>query len=78
MKMKHNYNLEELGWELRRIRIKNNVSTYDLRINQIHNLGRRIENGESNYTVKSLLHYCDFIGAEVEISNTLPLTITVK
>ena len=69
--------MKNLGIELKRIRVTNKVSTYDLRINQIHNLGRRIENGESNYTLKSLLNYCSFIGAKIEISNKLPLTISV-
>ena len=69
--------MKELGLELKRIRIANKVSTHALRINQLSNLARKIESGNTNYTVKSLLNYCDFIGAEVEISNTLPLTIKV-
>ena len=70
--------MKNLGIELKRIRVTNKVSTHALRINQLSNLARKIESGNTNYTVKSLLNYCAFIGADVSISNTLPLTITVK
>ena len=70
--------MKNLGIELKRIRVTNKVSTHALRINQLSNLARKIESGNTNYTVKSLLSYCSFIGADVSISNTLPLTITVK
>ena len=69
--------MKELGIELKRIRVGNKVSTHALRINQLSNLARKIESGQTNYTVKSLLNYCAFIGATIEISNTLPLTISV-
>ena len=70
--------MKNLGIELKKIRVTNKVSTHALRINQLSNLARKIESGQTNYTVKSLLNYCAFIGADVSIGNTLPLTIKVK
>lgn len=68
-----------LGRKLRLIRISNSVSTYDLQQKGFRSQQyKSIEGGQMNITMSMLFKYCEVIGADVKIINTLPLSIEVN
>ncbi|MDR1182356.1 MAG: helix-turn-helix domain-containing protein [Bacteroidales bacterium] len=61
-------NKKEVGNKIRKLRIKNGISTYLLRQEGwCSNTITNIEKAKSNYTIDNILKLCDRIGAEINI-----------